>query len=199
MKKTSKQHIIKWPIILFLILTLGLLIYGILFIELLPSSEKEGDYHSQAPQSEEGTISNEAFSKLIESNLSELGFVENISFSGKEDGYFGIQGTLKSPERLLALNTELQSLEVLLNALKGETITIDGHLGKNEIGNGCFITDTITFSGYTLPAGIGTEYIEKYTGLNQLLAVPFEEISFTKNGVSFENGLPEIIQIALYK
>ncbi len=198
MKKTN-QNIIRWSTILFMLLAGSLLAYNIFFSKTTPFPNNEPHPQNQLTPSRDGTLSNETFSKLIEQNLSELGFIENISFVGKEDGYFSICGTFTSPERFSTLIGELSSLEVLLKALKNETISIEGHLGKNEIGNGCFVTDTITFSGYTVPAGIGTEYIEQYTGLNQLLAVPYEEIRFSEKGVFYENGLPAIIQTALYK
>lgn len=197
MKKTN-QRTIRWSSILFLLLAAATLAFG-LSTNKTPSADQETPPKAPLHQAQSGTLSNEEFSQLIEQSLKELNFVENVTFSGKDDGYFNISGTFTNPERLLTLNSELRSFEFLLTALKNESVTIQGHLGKNELGNGCFVTDTVTFSDYTVPAGIGTEYLERYTTLNQLLAVPFEEIRFSKTGVSYENGLPEFIQTALYK
>ncbi len=146
-----------------------------------------------------GYYSNQAFGDLIETTLSELNFIEDIRFSGKSEGHFSLTGTFSNPKRLVAVCPELESFAIVLNALKGEAVTINGHIGENAYGNGCFIADTITFSDHTLPAGIATSYIEKYTGLNDLLEVPVHQISLTERGITFAKAIPTAIQIAVYK
>ena len=146
-----------------------------------------------------GSFSNEAFAALIEKNLSELSFMNEITFQGTEEGQFLIAGTFSNPSRLVAVCKELKPFEAILGTLKGGSVSITGHLGADDKGNGRFISDIITCSGITVPAGIATDYIDQYTGLNDLLEVPVEEISISEEGITFSEELPDFIQTALYK
>lgn len=199
MKKTMYHGTFKWTAIFLILIVLSVLLFSLYLNQKNPSQIDIEEPEQTPLEVNKGTLSNETFAALIEENLSELGFAESIHFEGEDFGYFDINGTLSAPERLTAVAPELKSLEIFFDAMKGEVFTIHGHLGKNDDGNGCFVTDTITFSNYTVPAGIATEYIEKYTGLNKLLKVPFEQIKIMNDGVTFEGALPEIIQTALYK
>ena len=199
--KKQNYYKIKWSSFFITVatLTLGLLI--VFFIkpqkQISTPSPELNDY---APKpSQEGYYTNAAFSKLMEENLSELGFIEQLEFQGQGEGEFIINGVLSNPERLSAICTDLKPFEGLLKALKNESVSIKGHLGENDNGYGCFISDTITFSGYTLPAGAATNYIEEYTGLNDLLGVPFSQIQLDETGILFREEIPAAInQIASY-
>lgn len=153
---------------------------------------------SAPPKQPAGHYSNAAFGTLIEENLSEFGFIKEISFSGKDEGEFALSGTLSNPKRLTAVCPELKPFEMVLGVLKGESITANGHIGEGEDGNGRFIIDTITFSGHTLPAGIATGYIDEYTALNDLLEVPIGQIALSEAGITFKE-VPAAIQIASCK
>ncbi len=198
MKKHNEKHALRWPTLFFLFLIATLLISGYL------SLENEERPPTEQPQKEnisvfDGALTNSDFSNLIENNLADLGFVDTIQFQGKSDGRFSVSGTLSDPKRLTSVCTELKGFESVLSVLEGERITVHGHLGKDEKGNGCFVTDTITASGFTVPAGAATEYIEEYTTLNTLLEVPYEQITLNNDGISFAKELPRVIQTVLYK
>ena len=109
-----------------------------------------------------------------------------------------LQATLSNPHRFITICEEAAPYEDLLKAINGETVTINGHIGENESGNGCFITDSITFAGYTLPASFATPYIDQYTGLNALLEVPIDQIVLNETGVTFQKELPPFIRTASY-
>ncbi|MBQ7095332.1 MAG: hypothetical protein IJN80_02615 [Clostridia bacterium] len=199
MKKKISYYKIKWTAFL---LTISALLMGLAIIWLNgqqtmndPISEKQPD---PAPIIEHsaGHYSNQAFSQLLERNLSELGFLSQIQFEGKEEGHFSVSGVLSNPDRLAAACPDLSAFESLLTALKDEKITIQGHLAEAENGTGRIIADTITFSGHTLPAGAATPYIEQYTAVNDLFAVPYDQISVTNDGVTFLQELPASIQTA---
>lgn len=201
MKKTESNGLTKWTVFFLVILLLGF-VFSALHLNQrngsTPNTETPNHTPLKSADPSNGVVTNEAFAALIEENLAELAFVENITFKGEDEGHFQISGTVSSPERIITLFTELKPYKALLSVLKGETVTINGHLGEDDNGYGCFVTDTVTFTDYTVPAGIATEYIEEYTGLNDLLEVPIEQINLTENGISFSEGLPGIIQTALY-
>lgn len=199
MKKTCNYYKIKWTAFFITVLVLGIGLTAIYLSR--PQTEvpqTENEYTKPPMQNSVGHYTNEAFAGLIEENLTELGFIKDIGFNGKSEGQFTLTGTLSAPDRLLAICTDLKPFSTLLNALKGEKVTVKGHIGENDNGNGCFVTDTITFSGYTLPAAVATSYIEEYTGLNDLLEVPISQISLTESGITFAQELPTAIQTALY-
>jgi hypothetical protein len=199
MKKSSNYYKIKWGSFFAtaLILTCGILI-ALLLQPKTATPQQPQEKQLQENNSTKGHYSNASFSKLIEETLSEYGFIDTISFEGKTDGRFSLSGTLSNPERLAAVCPDLKSAASVLSSLKGKKITINGHLGENERGYGQFVSDTISFSGLTLPAGIATNYIEQYTTLNALLEVPIQQISINEEGVHFANELPAVIQIASY-
>ncbi len=199
MKKSWNYYKIKWTafFVTAFILTLGLTaLYMARPQKTAPDAQPSQEEESGNGQA--GHYSNTAFGSLIEENLSELAFIKEIQFSGGDEGYFTITGTLSDPKRLTAVCPELEPFSMLLSVLKGESVTISGHIGEDDEGNGCFVADTITFSGHTLPAGIATTYIEEYTGLNDLLEVPVEQIALNEEGITFRE-IPTAIQIASYK
>ncbi len=194
--KLYKQ--IKWFFVILSAITFFIMAY--LFLTTTePTSTNHQSQEKPSLEITNGTLTNEVFSVLIENNIAEFGFVEKVSFSSQKEGHFSIRGTISSAERLIAACKDLQPFEKILNTLEGEAITINGHLGENESGNGCFIADTITVSGVTISAGVATDYIEEYTGLNALLEVPVEQIEISEKGITFKENLPTIIQTALYK
>lgn len=201
MKKSWNYYKVKWTAFFITVLVLGLGLTALYMAR--PQSEetpiKESAPSESNPENITGHYSNETFGNLIENTLSELNFIEEISFSGKSEGLFSISGTFSNPNRLVAVCPELEPYKIFLNALKGESVTIDGHIGENSEGSGRFIADTITFSGHTLPAGIATSYIDEYTGLNDLLEVPINQITLTESGITFTQEIPTAIQIASYK
>ena len=199
MKNKTNYFKIKWGsfLLTFLLLSLGI-IAAFLLTPKNSTTEAPTPIVENSPSTQLGHFSNETFAQLIEENLSELGFINEITFEGEDEGRFILSGTLCNPARLSALCPELAPFEAMLNALKNEEISIYGHLGENEAGYGKFITDTIQFSGYTIPAGVATEYIEEYTGLNDLLEVPFDDIEINRLGVQFKSELPLSIQTAVY-
>lgn len=199
MKKQLNYYKIKWTAFF---LTISALLLGLAGIWLkgqqtpqdtLP--EKEPD-QSTTIQNSAGHYSNQAFSLLLARNLSELGFLSEIEFEGKEEGHFAISGILSDPVRLAAACPELSAFEALLSALKNEKISIQGHLGEAEDGNGRIVADTLSFSGHTIPAGAATPYIEQYTAVNDLFAVPYDQISVNTEGVTFLQEIPASIQTA---
>ena len=197
MKNIINYFKIKWGsfLLTFILLSLGIIVA--LFLTPKNSVPEEPELNVQEPLNvQSGFYSNEAFAQLMESNLSELGFINKMTFEGTDEGQFKISGILCEPSRLSTLCPELSPLSPILNTLKDQRISIQGHLGENEAGYGKFISDTITFSGYTVPAGIATEYIEEYTGLNDLLEVPFREIELSNLGIKFEAEIPAAIQTA---
>ncbi|MBQ8894028.1 MAG: hypothetical protein IJ043_06415 [Clostridia bacterium] len=200
MKKTWSYYKVKWTAFFITVFILGM---GLTVLYMMRPQSTQGELSEQTPQdtsieNSAGYYSNEAFSSLIEDNLSELGFLDEISFQGEDEGKFILKGQLSEPDRLIAICNELEPYSALLSALKNETLTVKGHVGENDRGNGCFIADTITFSGYTLPAAAATPYIDEYTGLNDLLEVPFDQISLSEKGISFKESIPTVIQTALY-
>ncbi len=201
MKKQTNYYKIKWSSFF---TTVAILAFGLLIVFFITPQKQINDptpTPNELPlkPNQEGYYTNTAFSRLIEENLSELGFIEQLEFQGQEEGQFTISGVLSHPERLSAICADLKPFEGHLNALKDEPVSIKGHLGENDAGNGCFVSDTITFSGYTLPAGSATDYIEEYTGLNDLLEVPFYQIRMDETGVLFQEEIPAAInQIASY-
>lgn len=199
MKKQTNYYKIKWTAFF---LTVSALIIGLAGIWINgqqifqnPDPEKPSE---QKPiiQNSAGHYSNQAFSDLLERNLSELGFLSEIQFQGKDEGHFSLKGTLSNPDRLAAACPELSVYKSLLSALKDEEITIQGHLAEGEDGTAKIITDTLSFSGYTLPAGAATPYIEQYTNVNDLFDVPYDQITLSKDGVTFLQDLPTFIQTA---
>ncbi len=201
MKKQTNYYKIKWSSFFITVaaLAIGLLIVFFITPQKQINTPETTPNDLTAHPDQQGYYTNAAFSRLIEENLSELGFIEELEFQGQEEGQFTISGILSHPERLSAICTDLKPFEGLLKALQDETVSIKGHLGENDAGNGCFVSDTITFSGYTLPAGSATDYIEEYTGLNDLLEVPFHQICMDETGVLFQEEIPAAInQIASY-
>lgn len=197
MKNNTSYFKIKWGSFIWTFILLSFGIAVALFLSPQSSPTEEPELHVQEPLSTpSGFYTNEDFAYLIETNLSELGFINNLSFEGKDEGGFIISGTLCNPSRLSALCPELSPFSSILNTLKDEQISIQGHLGENDAGYGKFISDTIRFSGYSIPAGVATEYIEEYTGLNDLLEVPINEIELNHLGITFKSELPAAIQIA---
>lgn len=197
MKKTWTYYKIKWTsfFLTFLALFLGFIIVYIV------QKPNKTDHNSSDPESEfllkynpDGHYTNEEFSALIDLNLTDLDFLTGIVFTGKTEGEFTIEGTLDKPERLIAACKELESFDSLIIALKDESISINGHIGENEMGNGCFVADTITIQGQKHPASIATSYIEQYTCLNDLLEVPIDQIGLAENGITFYDDLPPVIQ-----
>lgn len=198
MKKSFSYYKIKWTAFFLTVLVLVLGLSGIYLTRREPAQAPQPqtdqpEIHN--PVESTGYYTNEAFSKLIENNLSELGFLSNIQFEGEDEGRFKVSGTLSDPARLTAACPDLKPFEKLLSALKGESIVLRGHVGESADGNGQFIADTITFSDYTLSAAVATPYIDEYTGLNDLLAVPYSQISVSESGVTFQEELPAAIQI----
>lgn len=199
MRESNNYYRIKWGSFFATVLILGVGILGAMLLRRgSPAPESLPPQEESEIQGQSGHYTNTAFGQLIEQNLSELGFIEELAFEGKNEGRFSLTGTLSNPARLTAICPDLKSADMVLNSLKGKQITINGHLGENENGNGQFVTDTITFSGLTIPAGIATEYIEQYTSLNSLLEVPMHQININETGVSFSNEIPTAIQIASY-
>lgn len=199
MKKAWNYYKIKWTsfFVTALILAMGLTTLYLM----RPQNEAPStipDEPTELPDNRTGHYSNQAFGKLIEENLSELGFIKKIAFSGESEGHYAISGTLSDPKRLTAVCKELEPFEMILGVLKGESVTVKGHIGEGEDGNGRFVVDTVTFSGHTLPAGIATSYIDEYTALNDLLEVPVSQISLSESGITFQE-IPTAIQIASYK
>lgn len=201
MKNETNYFKIKWSSFFLTFILLGLGIGAALFFipQETPAESKEPPLTQSKENFSAGYYTNTDFSSLMQENLSELNFIENLSFEGLDEGRFKISGTLSNPSRLASLCTELAPFSSLLNSLKGQEISINGHLGESENGNGQFVSDTITFSGYTIPAGIATKYIDQYTGLNDLLEVPIREIEINSSGIRFQSELPVAIQIASYK
>ena len=200
MKTSNKYYKIKWSSFFATVLILGIGILGAFAIrskEYSPKAPIQQPTEPQ-PQAATGHYTNADFGLLIEENLSDLGFIEALTFKGKSEGRFSITGTLSNPGRLAAISPDLQAMESVLNSLKGKQITINGHLGESEAGYGQIVSDTISFSGLTIPAGIATEYIEQYTSLNSLLEVPIHQIVINEEGVRFIDEIPTAIQIASY-
>lgn len=199
MKHTWNYYRIKWTAFF---ITIFILAVGLTALYMArpqkPITEQEQAPQQPIDQPQAGHYSNAAFGALIEENLSELNFIEEINFDGKDEGFFSLSGILSNPKRLTVICPELEPFGIFLTVLKNKSVTINGHLGENEDGKGCFIADTVTFSGQTLPAGIATTYIEKYTGLNELLDVPVEQISLSEEGITFRE-IPTAIQIASCK
>ncbi len=200
MKNPNRYYKIKWGSFFATVIILGAGVFGAMMLRGGYSSP-ENPPEQQAepkPESNNGHYSNADFGHLIEENLSDLGFIEDLTFKGKSEGRFSITGTLSNPSRLTAICPDLQSIDSILSSLKGERITINGHLGESDTGNGQFVSDTVAFSGLTLPAGIATNYIDQYTSLNSLLEVPIHQIEMNENGVYFNDEIPTAIQIASY-
>ncbi len=198
MKQAWNYRKIKWTAFFVTVTVLGIGLTAIYLSRQQPPAEPTPEYseNDSGIKNAAGFYSNEAFGELIEENLSELGFFSGITFKGENEGQYTISGTLSNPERLIAINSQFKSFSSLINALKDETIKIKGHVGENENGNGCFVTDTITFTGYTLPAGAATSYIEEYTCLNDLLEVPIHQINVSAQGITFKEEVPTVIQTA---
>lgn len=200
MKQAFSYYKIKWTAFFLTVLVLGLGLSGIYLTRSKSASTPEPQEKTEdtVPPGSSGFYTNEAFSSLIEVSLSDLGFVSDITFRGEDEGRFQVSGTLSEPERLTAVCAKLKPYEDLLKALEGESVTISGHLGESEEGYGQFIADTIRFADYTLPAAMATPYIDQYTGLNDLLAVPLQQITLSENGIAFQKEVPAAIQIASY-
>ena len=199
MKKTTNYFKIKWGSFLLTFVLLGLGIIAAFLLSPKSITPEDPELNVQEPlNAQSGFYTNEAFAQLMETNLSELGFIDEMTFKGSNEGRFTISGVLCEPTRLATLCPELSPFSSILNTLKNQRISIQGHLGENEAGYGKFISDTISFSGYTIPAGIATDYIEEYTGLNDLLEVPLNEIELTHLGIKFKAELPAAIRIASY-
>lgn len=197
MKHTWNYYKIKWTsfFITFAILGTGLAIILIMGRQ----SEEPGQEAPLEPlpaTPSAGHYSNEDFSRLMDENLKELGFLTDIAFQGTGEGSFTIKGTLKDAGRLMAACPELKVYTVLLRALEGETLMMEGHLGEAEDGTGQIIADTLTFADYHISAGEATPYIEQYTTINELFAVPLREITLDESGITFEGELPAFIQTA---
>ena len=200
MKRLWNYYKIKWTAFFVTVFVLGAGLSALYLARPKTGGEvqpESGGYDAPA-ENPAGYYSNEAFGALIETNLSELGFSESITFAGKGEGRFTITGVLTAPERLTAICSELEPYSALLDVLKDEPVAINGHIGENAEGDGCFIADTITFSAYTFPAAIATTYIEEYTGLNDLLKVPMDQITLSEDGITFREEVPLAIQTALY-
>ncbi len=197
MKYPSSYYKIKWTAFF---LTAFILASGFMILSFLnPNSISENETtKSNAPKAEarSGYFSNESFGQLIENTLNPYEFAENIHFRGCGEGSYCITADLKDAQRLVALCRPLRPYSAFLEALEGNTIEVLGHIGESESGNGCFIADTIKISDISIPAGITSDYIEEYSALNQLLEVPYKQITLNEDGITFSGALPEIIRIA---
>lgn len=200
MRSKNKYSKFKWGSLFFTLMILGI---GITVAVLLPSEKEE----TAAPKVDKiefdqtnsaGHYTNAAFGKLISENLSEFAFLNEISFEGKENGQLIISGILSSPKRLVTACPDLKPYSTILESLKDAKIEIQGHLGANEQGNGYLICDAILLSGHKIPGAPATEYIEKYTALNDLFDAPIDQIHIDNTGIYFEEEIPKAIQIASY-
>lgn len=199
MKHSAHYRKLKWTAFFLTVALLSSAFIIVYLSEKPQSTPIQNDESNLQIEPLHGSLSNESFAALIEENLSELNFMKEITFQGTEEGQFLIAGTFSNPSRLVAICKDLKPFEAILNTLKGSSVSITGHLGADENGNGRFISDIITCSGFKVPAGIATDYIDQYTGLNDLLEVPVEEISISEEGITFSEELPDFIQTALYK
>lgn len=196
MKHSWNYYRIKWSAFA---LTIGILGIGLFFIistDRLPKKDAAELPRSNTELPTNNHYSNEAFSRILADNLKEFDLVEDLTFQGTEEGFFTIQGTLKDPERLIALCPALSEYEEQITPLAGAPFTLLGHLGKSEEGEGQLIADTILFPDQQLAAGEATFYIEEYTTVNALFAVPYEQILLNQEGITYQDELPTVIQIA---
>lgn len=197
MKQNWTYYKIKWTAFF---ITLGILGAGFAALLILGKpfgGDPAAPIKEQAPLSPTaGHYTNEDFSKLLAENLKDLDFLRDISFEGEGEGTFLLKGTLKDADRLMAACPELKVYKILIQALEGEALMMRGHLGEKEDGNGRIIADTLTFADYHISAGEATHYIEQYTAVNDLFAVPFREISLGKEGITFAGELPAFIRTA---
>ena len=200
MKQAFNYYKIRWTALYLavLILVSGLSGFLMLRSKKAPTAEQPEDRPEESAPAPADFYSNEDFSLLIAKVLNDLDLFSDISFQGEPEGRFILSAGLSDPEGLLEIAPDLSAYAELLKALKGETITVTGHLGEGEKGYGQFIADTVSFSGYTLPAAAATPYIDQYTNLNDLLAVPLQEITLTEEGIAFQQEVPLAIQIVSY-
>ncbi len=197
MKKEFSYYRFKWTAFFIAILIIGFTVAGYLSSRQNYSGEKEPEPALPNPQvHQDGFISNRSFARLIEANLQELGLLKDVAFQGGEDGDFNITATIKSLSALTSIAEELKPYQSFLNGLNGENLRINGHLSENERGNGMITVDTIVYSGHTIPASAVTPYLEKYTSLNDLVDVPFHEITIDQSGITFADQIPAFIQTA---
>ncbi len=197
MKKEFSYYQFKWTAFFIAILIIGFTVAGYLSSRKDSNSEIVPSPTPAVPQVQQnGFISNHSFAQLIEANLQELELLENVSFQGGEDGDFNITATITSLSTLAAVADELKPYQSFLGGLKGKNVRINGHLSENELGNGMLTVHTIVYSGHTIPAAAVTPYLEKYTSLNDLVDVPFHEITINQSGITFADQIPAFIQTA---
>ena len=128
MKNRTNYFKIKWGsfLLTFILLSIGVAVA--LFLSPQNTSDEESKLNVQEPITvQSGFYSNEDFARLIETNLSELGFIDELMFEGEDEGRFIISGTLCNPSRLSTLCPELSPLSPILNTLKNKRISIQGH------------------------------------------------------------------------
>ena len=91
MKKSTTGGITQWTIALLTILILGLG-FSAFYLSRKNGSASNNELPNTTPlpfaDSSEGSLTNETFAALIEENLSELGFVKEITFKGADEGQF---------------------------------------------------------------------------------------------------------------
>ena len=196
MKKRFNYYSIKWIAFFLTVVILGFSTAGIYLQRLhLNKTARPTPPESKDPTRYSQKLSNQEIGTLVENKLNPLKFMDDIQFKGSADGFFTITAKLSKPENILAINGAFNGFEDLLSSLKGERFVLKGHIGETEEGAGKFVADTFSFSGYTIPAGPITSFIESYTNLNELVNVPYNQIMISESGISYEKDLPETIQI----
>jgi len=138
------------------------------------------------------------FPLIFEAEINRLELFEDVAFTCLNDRQFTITGIVSDFEKLTNyLNLSTHEKDQFSEKVPFR-IKVDGHIGINEKGNGIFILDQINPSDRLPSASELTEMIKTHTSLNQLIAVPFEELVMNQNGVIFLGELPRSIRIALY-
>ena len=94
MKNRTNYFKIKWGsfLLTFILLSIGVAVA--LYLSPQNTSDEESKLNVQEPITvQSGFYSNEDFARLIETNLSELGFIDELMFQGEDEGRFIISGT----------------------------------------------------------------------------------------------------------
>ncbi len=194
MKNEPRYYQFKWLAFFLVILIIGFTVAGYLSTRNPSAEEPLPEAKNPTPGANDQFISSQSFSQLIDASMKELELLENISFEGENNGHFSIHATVADLSNLYAIANETKPYKAILNTFEGRNVSINGHLSKNDQGNGTFTIDTITYSGQKIPATAITPYIEKYTSLNDLVDAPYEEITITPDGISFLSQVPAFIQ-----